>query len=121
MVSKTTIKNLSRPSSDYAEQVRIGFSYQDAPEDVKLALLELANSVEEILDEPAPLALTLAYDDFAIQYALKFYIKDYRDEIFVKDLLMTKFHSMAQDKGFTIPFPTQQLHIETNKLSEKLS
>ena len=115
VVSKDILKNLSRPTNQHASQVHVGFSYDDEPELVKSALLELAASVEGVLKEPPPEAFTLSYDDFAISYGLKVYIKDYKDDLVAKDLLMTKVYTMAKEKGFSIPFPTQRVHIESKK------
>lgn len=111
MIGKETIKNLSRPSKVHAELVTIGFSYGDHPVEVKKALLELALATEGVLHKPAPQPLTLSYDDFCITYGLKFYIKDFEDEIVLKDRLMCQLFDMAADNQFTIPFPVRDVRL----------
>ena len=111
-VGKETIKNLSRPSRVHAVLISIGFSYSDPPAKVKEALLELALATDGVLNKPAPQPLTLSYDDFYITYGLKFFIRDFEDEIALKDLLMSQFFNMAADKQFTIPFPIRDVRLQ---------
>ena len=112
MIGKQTIKNLSRPSRVHAVLISIGFSYDDAPAKVKEAMLELALATDGVLNTPMPQPLTLSYDDFYITYGLKFYIRDFADEIALKDLLMSRFFDMAADKQFTIPFPIRDVRMQ---------
>jgi len=103
---KDQIKNLSRPNKRHAEMITIGFSYEDDPIKVKKVLLKVANKTEGILETPQPIPLTLSYDDFYINYGLKFYIKDFQDLLIIRDRLMTEFYSAAKTNGLTIPLPT---------------
>lgn len=112
LIGKEIIKNLSRPSRVHAEIISIGFSYGDHPTEVKKALLELALATDGVLHAPAPQPLTISYDDFYITYSLKFYIKDFEDEIVLKDRLMCQIFDMAAGKGFTIPFPIRDVRVQ---------
>jgi small-conductance mechanosensitive channel len=111
-LAKDRIKNLSRPSSVHAELVTVGFSYDDDPIEVKKILLEVAASTEHILESPEPASLLISYEDFYINYGLKFYIKDYADQILLKDQIMTSIYGITKKKGLTIPYPIQDLHIK---------
>ncbi len=111
MIGKARLKNLSRPSRVHAERIAIGFSYNDRPQDVKDALMELALQTEGVLPQPTPEPITASYDDFSITYGLKFYISDYQDVVVVKDRLMTAIYDMAQQHEFTIPFPIREVHL----------
>ncbi|MDB4766067.1 mechanosensitive ion channel family protein [bacterium] len=112
MIGKETIKNLSRPSRVHAVLISIGFSYDDQPAKVKQALSELALATEGVLNKPAPQPLTLSYDDFYITYGLKCYIRDFADEIELRDRLMSQLFDMAADKQFTIPFPIRDVRMQ---------
>jgi len=114
MIGKARLKNLSRPSRIHAEYMDIGFSYDDRPQDVKDALLELAQKTEGVLSEPPPEPVTSSYDDSSISYKLKFYIRDYQDVVVVKDRLMTAIYDMSDRLDFTIPFPIREVHISTD-------
>jgi len=112
-LAKERIKNLSRPSKIHAEMIEIGFSYDDDPVAVKEALVEVAKTSKHILNKPASAAIVISYDDFYINYGLKFYINDFADQILLKDEIMTKVFEITKDKGFTIPFPIQNVHLKT--------
>ena len=112
LMGKEIIKNLSRPSRVHAEIISIGFSYDDHPTAVKDALLQLALSTDGVLHSPAPQPLTISYDDFYITYSLKFYIKDFEDEIVLKDRLMCQIFDMAASEGFTFPFPIRDVRLQ---------
>lgn len=115
VLGKEKIKNLSRPSKVHAELVTIGFSYQDNPSNVKEVLLQIAKKTEGILQSPPPVSVTMSYDDFYITYGLKFYIKDFEDQILLKDRIMTKLFDVAENKGLTIPYPVAEIRILENK------
>lgn len=110
-VAKERIKNLSRPNKIHAELITIGFSYDDSPQKVKQMLLDIAEQTENILKHPSPLAITISYDDFYINYGLKFYINDYEDQILMSDQIMTKIYEATKKSGLTIPYPIQDLRI----------
>lgn len=111
-VAKEQIKNLSRPSKVHAEIINIGFSYNDNPGKVKEALVEIAKTSESILKTPEPVAILISYDDFSINYGLKFFIDDFASRFLLKDAIMTKIFDVTKDKGFTIPFPIQDIHLK---------
>ncbi len=115
VLGKEKIKNLSRPSKIHAEFITIGFSYQDNPIKVKEILLQVAKNTEGILQSPPPVPVTMAYDDFYISYGLKFYIKDFEDQILLKDRIMTELFDVADEKGLTIPYPIKEIKILENQ------
>lgn len=114
-LGKERIKNLSRPNKISGEMVEIGFSYDDDPIKVKEALVELAKTTHNILKKPAPVAIVISYNDFYINYGLRFFIKDYKHQILIKDEIMTKIYSMTKENNFTIPFPIQNVYLKDKK------
>jgi len=115
MLAKAKIKNLSRPFRKYAELLKFGFSYDDAPEKVKKVLLDIAEGNEKILDSPPPAIYTLSCDDFAIIYGIKFHIKKYEDLLIIKDEIITTVYHAALDNELTIPFPRQDIQMNMAK------
>lgn len=115
LLGKEKIKNLSRPNRMHAELLKFGFSYDDAPKKVKAVLLNVAMKNEKVLTTPAPAALTLSYDDFAITYGLKIFLKDYEDVIVLNDEIMSEIYDAAEQNGLTIPFPTQDIKVKMKK------
>jgi small-conductance mechanosensitive channel len=69
-LNKETIVNYSRPKPRRMEFIEVGFSYQDAPNKVRQALLELMLKTEGVLLSPMPIVATLGYGAYTIQYRL---------------------------------------------------
>jgi len=63
------------------------------------------------LATPDPIPLTISYDDFSITYGLKFYIKDFEDQIILKDRIMTQIFKEAAVNKLRIPFPIREVII----------
>lgn len=112
MLGKEKIKNLSRPNKIHAELLKFGFSYNDAPEKIKAALLEIATKNDSVLATPPPAVFTLSFDDFAITYGLKLYVRDYEDIILLNDQILFDVYYMAEQQGFTIPFPRHEIDLK---------
>ena len=89
MLGKEKIKNLSRPNKIHAELLKFGFSYDDSPDKVKKIILAVASQNDKILTNPEPTVLLLSFDDFAITYGLKFFVKDYEDIVLLRDEIMS--------------------------------
>lgn len=110
LISAEMIRNFSQPVRLHAERVSIGFSYDDPPNLAKQVLKRAALATQGILTTPEPLILTTSYDDFAITYEVKFFIKDYGDLEEIRDRFMTRVWYAAQRYNLTIPFPTRTLY-----------
>ncbi|MDA8692521.1 mechanosensitive ion channel family protein [Saprospiraceae bacterium] len=115
MLGKEKIKNLSRPNRIHVEFLKFGFSYDDNPVEVKAMLLELADNNERVMPSPAPTAVTISYDDYAITYGLMCFIKNFEDNIALKDEILTEVYVLSKQKGFTIPFPRQEVEVMMNE------
>jgi small-conductance mechanosensitive channel/CRP-like cAMP-binding protein len=107
VIGKETLVNLSRPTRVHAESHTLGFSYDDAPNDVKRVLLEVVRSTAGVLAEPPPVARTVNYAAYAIEYQVKFFIEDYVRLMEINDEFMTRVWYAARRNGLEIPFPTQ--------------
>ena len=114
-IGKERIKNLSRPTKIHADMIEIGFSYKDEPVKVKEALIKATILIEGVLKTHPPVAITLAYNDFYINYGLRFFISDYQDQLKIKDSVMTAIYQVAKENNLTIPYPIQELYLKNNK------
>lgn len=115
LLGKEKIKNLSRPNKIHAELLKFGFSYNDNPEKVKKVLLQIVQQNEKVLKNPAPSAITISYDDFAITYGLKFYLKDYEDIIILNDEINSAVYGAAKEHKLSIPFPRYDVEIQNQQ------
>ena len=88
-------------------QVSVGAAYHHNPADV-IALLEAtARQVTRVLPDPAPKALLLSYGDFAINYALRFWIANPMDNVGICSEVNQAIWHTFKDNNIEIPFPQQ--------------
>ena len=105
-LNKETIVNFSRPRPIRTEMFDVRFSYNDPPYKVRKALEELCRETEGVLEKPAPIAATLGYGDFSINYRLIYRTRE-QDRWPVRNELVTRIWYMARRHGFTMPYPVQ--------------
>jgi small-conductance mechanosensitive channel len=101
-LNKETIVNFSRPDPIRMEFIEVGFSYQDPPNKVRQALLELMLKTDGVLVDPMPIVATLDYDDYRIKYRL-IYSTAEADRWPVRNDLVTRIWYMAKRHRFTMP------------------
>lgn len=76
-VASEKFTNFSRPTESSALSLVVKAGYDAPPTAVLEALLEAAADVPEVSSTPVPEAYALSYDDFGINYLLKFWITDF--------------------------------------------
>jgi small-conductance mechanosensitive channel len=88
-------------------QVSVGAAYHHDPAEV-IALLEAtALEVARVLPQPPPKALLLSYGDFAINYALRFWISNPMDNIGICSEVNQAIWRAFKAQNIEIPFPQQ--------------
>jgi len=112
-VAKHDILNYHEPNRLHRVRERIGTSYDDPPEQVKRALLEIVADVPEIKSEPKPDVLLLGYGDFSIDYELRYWIEAYERLPYIRDMVTSKIWYRFRREGITIPFPIRTVTMET--------
>jgi small-conductance mechanosensitive channel len=110
LISGEIIRNFSQPQPIHAERIQLGFSYSDPPNLARQVLKGTALETQGILTHPEPQIFTLSYDDSAVTYEVKFFIKDYGELEEIRDRFMTRVWYAAQRNGLTIPFPIRTLY-----------
>ena len=88
-------------------QVSVGAAYHHDPAEV-IALLEAtARQVARVLPTPEPKALLLSYGDFAINYALRFWIAHPMDNAGICSEVNQAIWHAFKAQNIEIPFPQQ--------------
>lgn len=88
-------------------EVNVGAAYHHDPA-VVIALLEAtARQLARVLPEPEPKALLLNYGDFAINYALRFWISDPMDNGGICSEVNQAIWHAFKEHNIEIPFPQQ--------------
>lgn len=103
--------NFSYRENRYRCRLEIGASYDAPPQKVKRVLLECVQNIEGVVSEPAPELLLLNYADFAIQYALTFWIKDYARWRELSSEVSTRIWYAFKREHIAIPFPIRTVQV----------
>jgi CRP-like cAMP-binding protein len=103
-LNKETISNYSRPTAIRMQMIDVNFSYDDPPNKVCAVLLELAASTRGVLAKPKPIAATLGYGDFAVNYRLIFRTTE-ENRWSVRNAILTRLWYAARRHGLTMPYP----------------
>ena len=91
-------------------EIDITAAYSEDSENVKKALIDAARSNENVLSDPAPVAVITSFDDSAVAYQLKVWCNTelYWD---VKYSLNEKVKKIFDERNIQIPFPQMDVHI----------
>jgi small-conductance mechanosensitive channel len=110
LISGSMIRNFTQPNRIHAERILICFSYNDPPNLVRQVLKTTALETKGILLEPEPEVYTLNYEDSAVSYEVKFFIRDYGDVERIRERFMTRVWYAAKRNNLTIPFPIRTVY-----------
>jgi len=104
-LSEATVHNMVRPNPARRHNIDVGASYSDAPDDVIEALVASALDVDSVLHNPKPDAFITAFQDFGINYQLRFWSRDYHRRITIEGDVNRMIWYRFQRAGIEIPFP----------------
>jgi small-conductance mechanosensitive channel len=110
VLAKERFVNYSRPTAVHTESVTLNFSDNDAPNRVKLALLEAARRTSGV-EDCADLKVRLSdFCDSSIEYKVDLPLKDFGRIDDIMDEFRTLVWYAARRDGLSMPYPTQ-MHI----------
>ena len=108
-ISKAEIQNFSRPTKVHARFLEIGLAYGDSPEAVDEVLVSAALSVNGVLPRPKPQVMLRNYNDFTIDYIIKFFILDYAKYPTIESAIRRRIWYALKRAGMEIPFPIRTI------------
>ena len=108
-ISKAEIQNYSRPTKVHARFLNIGLAYEDSPEQVEEVLVSATLSVDGVLPRPKPRVMIRGFNDFTIDYVVKFFILDYAKFLIVESAIRKRLWYALKSAGMTIPFPIRTI------------
>lgn len=108
-VTDAKIMNYSR-ERERRVQIDLGLDYSTPVELAKETLIGVAKVDERILADPAPVVVILAYEDSAVRYSLRAWVKteDYWDVFFA---LNERVNKALREKGISITYNHLNVHI----------
>lgn len=111
VITKSSLINMSVPTTLHRRKLTIGLRYEAPPNRAKASILEAVRSVEGVLDEPEPFVLLRSYDDFSIAYRLHFFIDELHLKERIEDRVFTRLWYQLKRDGLSIPFPIRDVNI----------
>ncbi|HJU86781.1 MAG TPA: mechanosensitive ion channel family protein [Gemmatimonadota bacterium] len=113
LISKDVVVNYSAPTRVHAVLAEVGVHYRHPPADVRRAIIEAADQTGTILKTPRVHVRTKHFQDFAIVYEVKYWIKDYAELEEIKNAFMTRVWYAFNRHGIEIPYPIRHLYLRT--------
>jgi small-conductance mechanosensitive channel/CRP-like cAMP-binding protein len=104
-VSEATVHNLVKPNPTRRHRIDVGASYSDAPDDVIAALVAAAEEVDSVLANPKPDVFITEFQDFGINYRLRFWTRDYHRKEAIDGEVNRMIWYKFKRAGIEIPFP----------------
>ncbi|MFO0980454.1 MAG: mechanosensitive ion channel family protein [Planctomycetota bacterium] len=117
-VHNDSFTNFSKPTPDHALYVYIGLPYELAPSRAKAALLEAVHGVSGVVSNPKSTASLLSFGDFAINYTLKYWIRNYGDRVRIHSDVQSNIWYVLKRQGISVPFPIQDITLHRPKLEK---
>lgn len=119
MIARDPIINYSHPSPVIRREITIGFGYDAPPNKVKKCVIDTLAEVPDILNKPAPNLVLEKYNDFSIDYRIRFWIKEFGKCERILDSFTSLLYYTMKREGLTIPFPIEEQHISEEQNAEE--
>ncbi len=94
-------------------KVSVGVAYGSDVEQVIKILIDCAGEHPEILSDPKPQALFMAFGASSLDFELRVFIADFSDRRRVHSELNLEINSEFDEAGLEIPFPQSDLHLRS--------
>ena len=94
-----------------ARKSYFGVSYGSDPNQVIHLITEVVTSHPEVLANPAPSTVFVAYGDSSLDFYVKFFIQDVKGGIRVTSDVNLMIWKTLKDNSIEIPFPQRTLHV----------
>jgi small-conductance mechanosensitive channel/CRP-like cAMP-binding protein len=127
-IAREAIINYSRPTVVHGYRLDIGVNYGVPPNRVRRTIMDVLESVPEVLKDPAPTVFLIKYNDFSIDYNIKFFSRDFEILEDIKSHIMELIWYNFKRNDIVIPFPIRDINMhqvsadeKEKKLSEELS
>jgi len=119
IVASEKITNFTYPNKKTALIIPVKASYEASPSEVFKALKEAALDVPEVLSEPEPEPQLLGYEDFGINYAIKFWIIDFRRKFPIMAAVGRNIWYKFKRRNIEIPVPLSDTLSDLMKTVDK--
>lgn len=91
----------------------VGVAYGSDVEKVRETLLETADSIEKVLENPEPQVIFMEFGDSSLNFELRVWIADASERIPVRDKLNTAINRAFVEEDIEMPFPQRDVHLDS--------
>jgi len=110
-VSKDIVTNFSRPDRNHMCRVNVGMAYEHQPGKVKRVITSTIEKMDGILEKPSPRVFLKEFDDYSINYDVRFWISEYHRRLELENAVRTRIWYSLRRTGMTIPFPIRDVTV----------
>ncbi len=117
-LAKSELINFSTPTTVHGQYIYVGVRYEYPPNKIKRLLIDSALKTEGVIKEINPTVLLETYNDFSIDYRMRFFVDDYKSALQVKSAIMERIWYVFKRNNVEIPFPIRDVYMRTDKTPE---
>jgi small-conductance mechanosensitive channel/CRP-like cAMP-binding protein len=110
-IAKQEVMNHSFPRGPHATRVSIAAAYQVPPNKVAKVVTQVLSSTPNVTMEPPPEIRVNAFQDFSINYEIKFFMKDYGAIEPTLAAIRKAFWYHFKRNEIEIPFPIRNVYL----------
>ncbi len=110
-IAKENLAILSRPSGASLFHATVGVGYAHPPGDVRAVLAAAIEGAEGICEAPAPEVFVKGFADSAIEYDLRFWVRDFARAARARDAVLSRAWYGLHRAGMAIPFPQREVAV----------
>lgn len=104
-LGKENICNYTMLDPLHAVRLKMPFSYEDHPDQVRQTLLAVALSIDGIQPQPLPQVDPQVYKNTHIEYQIRFFIMDYSQLEDIEDEFWSRAYYAIRRNRLRVPFP----------------
>ncbi|MBN2109526.1 MAG: mechanosensitive ion channel family protein, partial [Methanosarcinaceae archaeon] len=109
IIANSRIVNYTSPEATMMVKVMIGVAYGSDVEKVRDILFRIAQSIDIVLDDPAPYVRFDNHGDFSLDFAIIMWVRNPGEKFTVIDRVNTMIDREFKKEGIEIPFPTHTI------------
>lgn len=90
----------------------VGVAYGSDVSLVRETLIETANEIDDIMEDPEPQVVFQEFGDSSLNFELRVWVEDAAIRVAVRDELNTAINEAFVEKGIEMPFPQRDVHLQ---------
>ncbi len=110
-ISKNIVTNYSRPNRNHMCRVKVGMAYNHQPGMIKRVITSTLEAMDGILETPAPKVFLEEFDEYSVNYDVRFWISEYHRRPEIENAVRTRIWYILRRRGLTIPFPIRDVTV----------